>query len=335
MKQITERQRYELKAYLQVGKSVDEIASLLGFHRSSIYRELSRNKWKKEDLYDPQYAQYRHDMRKEQRFRRKKFTPEMEQEARRLLTQYQLSPEQITGICKANHIPMVSHERLYQWIWSDKHTAGDLYMNLRRTDRKYRKRKNKTQNRGWIKDRVDISHRPSIVEKKKRFGDLEIDTIIGKNHSGAILTINDRSTGMLWTKKLPNKEAKYVTAATLQILMPYKTVIHTITADNGSEFAGHKIIARQLGIQFYFARPYHSWERGANENLNGLIRQYVPKETNIKFLSGKYLHHITHIINLRPRKRWKFLTPLQMVKMKLKKKQEHISKQIFFLSSHF
>lgn len=330
MKHFTEKQRYELNAYLQVGKSKDEIAVLLGFHRSSIYRELRRNKWKPEDTYDPEYAQYRYEVRKDERARKNKFTPEMQKLARRLLTEYQFSPEQIAGSCKQTHTPMVSHEKLYQWIWADKRQAGDLYLHLRRKGRKYHKRKNKNQNRGCIKDRVDISHRPQIVEKKERFGDLEIDTIIGKNHSGAILTINDRATGKLWTKKLPNKEAKYVTAATIGMLMPYKEVIHTITADNGTEFAGHKQIAKELDIKFYFARPYHSWERGANENLNGLIRQYIPKTKEFKFIGGKYLRDITFMINVRPRKRYGYLTPIQMVNRKLIKEHKEILNQMFY-----
>jgi IS30 family transposase len=271
MKQFTEKQRYELNAYLQAGKSKDEIAQLLGFHRSTIYREVCRNATKPDNTYDPEHAHQLYEWRKQERKHAIKFTDEIRQRAIFWLVNYQHSPEQIAGKCKKEHIPMVSHERLYQWIWEDKKKGGYLYMNLRRTGRTYRKRKNRNQNRGWIKDRVDISQRPEIVERKERFGDLEIDTIIGKNHSGAILTINDRATGKLWTKKLPNREARYVTAVTIDMLMPYKEFIHTITSDNGSEFAGHKQIAEALDINFYFARPCHSWERGANENLNGLI----------------------------------------------------------------
>jgi len=320
MKQFTEKQRYELNAYLQIGKSKDEIATLLGFHRSTIYREICRNSGKQGESYSAYSAQRYYENRKYLRQRPIKFTVEMEYYARFLLTKRHYSPEQIAGRCKQSHIPMLSHESLYQWIWEDKKKAGDLYTYLRRQGRKNRKRKNKNRDRGWIKDRVDISQRPTIVEKKERFGDLEIDTVIGKNKSGVILTINDRATGKLWTMKLPTKEAKYVTAATIYLLEPYKELLHTITSDNGSEFAGHKEIAKELGIKFYFARPYHSWERGANENLNGLIRQYLPKCKEFKYLNGKRLQEITNLINLRPRKRYGYLNPFEMAKKKISKK---------------
>ena len=322
MKQFTEKQRYELNASLQVGKSKDEIATLLGFHRSTIYREICRNNGKSGESYEAYSAQRHCENRKILRQRETKFTIEMEQIARFLLIERQYSPEQLSGACKLKSIPMVSHERLYQWIWADKKKGGNLYTHLRRTGRKYRKRKSATHNRGWIKDRVDISQRPKIVEKKVRFGDMEIDTIIGKNRSGAILTINDRATGKVWTKKLPNKEARWVTAATIDILRPYKGLIHTITSDNGSEFGGHKEIAKELGVKFYFARPYHSWEKGANENLNGLIRQYIPKEKEFKYSMEKQLQKITALINLRPRKRYGFISPMEMVRKKINKKYE-------------
>jgi len=320
MKQFTEKQRYELNAYLQAGKSKEEIAALLGFHRSTIYREICRNGGKQGEVYEAYSAQRYYENRKILRNRETKFTYKMEHMARFFLIERHYSPEQIAGSCKRADIPMVSHERLYQWIWADKKKGGNLYTYLRRTERKYRKRGSKNENRGWIKGRVDISKRPKIVEKKERFGDLEIDTVIGKNKSGAILTINDRATGKLWTMKLPNKEAKYVTAAAIYLLEPYKGLLHTMTSDNGSEFAGHKEIAKELGINFYFAKPYHSWERGANENLNGLIRQYLPKWKEFKYLNGKRLQEITNLINLRPRKRYGYLNPFEMAEKKINKK---------------
>ena len=309
MKQLTEGQRYKLEAYLQAGKKKDEIASLLGVHRSTIYRELRRNKMKPTDRYDGDYAQYRYELRKSQRSRPVKFTKAVEARARAMLVELNYSPEQICGRCRLLGYPMVSHERLYQWIWKDKQKAGDLFWNLRRRGRRHKKRGNKYTERGWVKNRVSISQRPSIVDKRIRFGDLEIDTVIGKGQKGAILTINDRKTGFLWTALLPNKEARWVTTATIKILKPYRGYIHTITSDNGSEFAGHKEIAKELEINFYFARPYHSWERGANENLNGIVRQYIPKNRVFKYMTAKKLEEITLNINERPRKRLGFLSP--------------------------
>jgi IS30 family transposase len=145
---------------------------------------------------------------------------------------------------------------------------------------------------------------------------LEIDTVIGKNRKGLILTINERKTGFVWIHKLPNKEAKYVAAATEKLLMPFKGKIHTITSDNGTEFADHQYIAQTLGIDFYFATPYHSWERGANENLNGLIRQYLPKWETMEHVTQSYLEDIARKLNQRPRKRLGYMTPEQAMKFK-------------------
>ena len=301
MKQLTEGQRYELQAYLQAGIKKDEIAHLLGIHRSTLYRELCRNKWNPTDSYDADYAQYRYERRKEQRIRPKKFTMCVKARAEAMLVQLNYSPEQIVGRCKGLGFPMVSVERLYQWIWEDKRKGGDLYRSLRRKGRKH----GKEVPRIIVEDAFPIARifrKDLLLWRKKRWGDLEMDTIIGKNNKGAILTINERKTGWLWTYKLPSKEAKYVAAATVQLLRPYKGRIHTITSDNGSEFADHQYIAKELGIDFYFAKPHHPWERGANENLNGLIRQYIPKGISFEYITHQYIEEMTLEINQRPRK---------------------------------
>lgn len=316
MSQLTESQRYEISSYLQKGKSKDEIACLVGVHRSTIYRELRRNKFKPSDRYDAEYAQYRYELRKEQRPVKRRFTVFIRERARERLVNDHWSPEQISGWSKLFRQPMVSHERLYQWIWEDKRKGGDLYLYLRRRGRKNRKRGNKNKTRIPIANRKDISERPAIVGKKKRWGDLEIDTVIGKNRKGLILTINERKTGFVWIHKLPTKEAKYVAAATEKLLMPFKGKIHTITSDNGTEFADHQYIAKTLGIDFYFATPYHSWERGANENLNGLIRQYLPKWETMEHVTQSYLEAIARKLNQRPRKRLGYMTPEQAMKFK-------------------
>ena len=308
MKQLTEGQRYELQAYLQAGIKKDEIAHLLGIHRSTLYRELCRNKWNPTDSYDADYAQYRYERRKEQRIRPKKFTMCVKARAEAMLVQLNYSPEQIVGRCKGLGFPMVSVERLYQWIWEDKRKGGDLYRSLRRKGRKH----GKEVPRIIVEDAFPIARifrKDLLLWRKKRWGDLEMDTIIGKNNKGAILTINERKTGGLWTYKLPSKEAKYVAAATVQLLRPYKGRIHTITSDNGSEFADHQYIAKELGIDFYFAKPHHPWERGANENLNGLIRQYIPKGISFEYITHQYIEEMTLEINQRPRKRLGFLSP--------------------------
>ena len=168
-----------------------------------------------------------------------------------------------------------------------------------------------TNGRGFIKNRIDIEMRPKIVDEKSRFGDLEIDTIIGRNHKGALLTINDRLTGIVWIRLLAGKEAEPLTRATIEALEPFKEQIHTITADNGKEFSMHETIANKLGIKVYFAKPYHSWERGANENTNGLIRQYFPKGTDFRNITNEQVMKVQDILNNRPRKRLDYMTPLE------------------------
>ena len=180
---------------------------------------------------------------------------------------------------------------------------------MRRKGRKYRKRGNAKDTRGIIKDRIGIEHRPKIVEEKTRIGDLEIDTIIGKNHKGAILTMNDRVSSMLWMRKLESKEADVLAKIAIQELTPLKQIIKTITADNGKEFASHKTISKQLEVDIYFARPYHSWERGANENTNGLIRQYFTKGSSFDNISNQDVQWVQDTLNNRPRKKLGFLSP--------------------------
>jgi len=160
-----------------------------------------------------------------------------------------------------------------------------------------------------IPNRIPINKRPIVVEAKTRFGDLEIDTIIGGHHKGAIVTINDRKTDLLRMKKVASKEAGPVRDATLEILKEWKSMLHTMTLDNGKEFALHQEIAAGLDIDFYFAKPYHSWQRGANENLNGLIRQYIPKKTNFEDITDEYIKEIEAKLNDRPRKRFGYKSP--------------------------
>lgn len=157
--------------------------------------------------------------------------------------------------------------------------------------------------------RIGIEQRPQIVNEKIRFGDFEIDTMIGKNHKGAIMTTNDRCTHIVLIRRLEGKEAVPLAEAAVEALSPYKQMLHTITADNGKEFARHKEIAEKLGVQFYFARPNHSWERGANENTNGLIRQYIPKGTDFSTLTDEFIAEVEWKLNNRPRKSLGYLTP--------------------------
>ncbi len=291
----------------------NEIAKVIGVSKSTISRELKRNCDKRSGKYNSDLAHRKAQDRKKGKLHAQKLTYKMCKRIRKLLKKG-FSPEQIAGRERLEGREIVSHETIYRWIWEDKRRGGDLHKFLRRQGRKYAKRGSKNAGRGFIPNRVDIDDRPEIVELKERFGDLEIDTIIGKNHKGAILTINDRLTGRVWIRKLQGKEAIPVAKVTAWALRKVKKLIHTITADNGKEFAKHEEIAQKLEINFYFCKPYHSWERGANENTNGLIRQYIPKGTDFSEVTAKQIKWIENKLNNRPRKRLGYLTPNEKFK---------------------
>ncbi|MBW6492685.1 MAG: IS30 family transposase [Lentimicrobium sp.] len=308
MKHLTVEQRYTISAMRSQGFNQTTIALAIEKDKSVVSRELRRNCDLRSGSYDSDLAQRKHLRRQKEKSQHKHFTDDIRQHVDACLAE-DFSPEQIAGRAKLEGRSCVSHERIYQYIWQNKKEGGELYQHLRRNGRKYRKRGNAKDTRGIIKDRIGIDQRPPIVDEKIRFGDLEIDTIIGQKHQGAILTINDRRSSRVWIRRLEGKEAGPVVLKTIEALLPIKNLIHTITADNGKEFAFHKEICKALDIDFYFARPYHSWERGANENTNGLIRQYFRKGTSFENVTDEDIEHVQNQLNNRPRKKLSYLTP--------------------------
>jgi transposase, IS30 family len=313
MKHLTELQRYTIEAMLGQGYKQKEIALAIGKHKSVISRELRRNCDQRSGTYRSSLAQRKCDERHSQKAKHIRFDSTI-QACVECLLKKDYSPEQIVGDCKRKSIKCVSAERIYQHVWEDKRRKGTLHLHLRTTGKRYRKRGSSKDRRGIIKDRTDIDQRPPVVAQRQRFGDLEIDTIIGKNHQGAIVTINDRATGMLKMKKLNSKDADQLARETVALLKDWKPLLKTITSDNGKEFAAHQTISKALGIDFYFAHPYHSWERGSNENLNGLIRQYIPKKTDFSTITDEYVTMVQNKLNSRPRKRHNFESPNQIFK---------------------
>jgi IS30 family transposase len=316
MSHLTQEQRYTIASMKQQGYRQNQIAKTIDKDKSVVSRELKRNRDERSGAYRSDLAQRKSELRK----RNKKHFVKLDSDMKSLIDSHLInkrSPEQIVGICKKNGIDMVSHETIYQYVWQDKKSKGKLFEHLRSRGKKYKSRSIKTDKRGQIIGRKGIETRPKEVEKRERLGDLEIDTIIGKDHKGAILTINDRATGMLWMKKLESKDALKLAEATKELLADYRPFIKTITADNGKEFAAHQLIADAFNIDFYFAKPYASWQRGSNENLNGLIRQYIPKKTNFDTITDDYIQKITDDLNHRPRKRYRFESPLNMFNKKV------------------
>jgi IS30 family transposase len=299
----------------QKGYSQTKIAEVIGKNKSVVSRELRRNCDKRSGEYRSDLAQRKYEQRQLQKPKKVVFTKEIKTQVSLKLEQ-KYSPEQITGEAKKNGSFCVSHESIYQYIWEDKRRGGDLHKNLRTQGKRYRKRGNNKDKRGIIKDRIEIEQRPKEVELRERIGDLEIDTIIGQNHKGAILTINDRAAGIVKIKKLEGKDAEKLAAAAIEVLQDWKPFLKTITADNGKEFAEHQVISKALEISFFFAHPYHSWERGSNENLNGLIRQYIPKKTDFSTITDEYIQFVENEINNRPRKRFKYESPNYIFNMK-------------------
>ena len=309
MSHLTLKQRYTIEAMCKEGYKKSAIAQAINKHKSVVGRELQRNCDKRSGLYHHDLAQRKYDKRQQDKRKHIRFTPSVQKDVETLLKE-DYSPEQVVGTLKKQGKPAVSVERIYQHIWADKKKKGGLHLHLRNQGRRYRKRGNKKDNRGIIKDRVGIEQRPKIVEERTRFGDLEVDLIIGKNHNQAMLTINDRASGMLKIRKVASKEAKIVSKAIVEELTDWIPYIKTITADNGKEFADHKFVSEQLGIDYYFARPYHSWERGSNENLNGLVRQYFKKSSDFEPINKEKVKAVENKLNNRPRKRFNYENPI-------------------------
>jgi IS30 family transposase len=309
-RQLTDEDRIEIYAMNQAGKQQNMMAAALGVAASTISRELARNTGLRG--YRPKQAQQKALHRRFNARKAVKMTPETIAYIEQKLSE-EHSPEQISERMKMDpgwSGPTVSHERIYQHIWRDKAGGGLLYKQLRIGGTKQRrKRRNSRDLRGTIKNRVGIDERPAIVERKIRIGDWEGDTVVGKDHQGALVTLVDRKSKLTLIGKVNRYTAEAVekTIVDLMELLPRRS--YTLTVDNGKEFASHKSVATALGINVYFADPYCSWQRGLNENTNGLIRQYVPKGSDIRILTDEQIEHIMNRLNNRPRKSLGFLTP--------------------------
>lgn len=304
--QLTRGQRYHIYVFLKVSFSQAAIARQISVHKSTISRELMRNRGKKG--YRPKQADTMAKHRREKAKRYVKFTPELIALIESLIKQ-DLSPEQVSGVLKRTAGLSISHEAIYQHILKDKTRGGRLYRHLRHANKKRKKRYGSYNRRGQIVGRVSIDDRPAIVDAKKRIGDWEIDTVIGKHHQGALVTIVERKSKFTLIKRIANKKADMVTDATIGLLAPFRKRVFTITSDNGKEFARHNLVSKELKSQFFFAHPYHSWERGLNENTNGLIRQYFPKSTSFKETTDDQVQTAMDRLNNRPRKTLGFKTP--------------------------
>ena len=304
--QLTCEQRYQIKALLDIECTQTEMAQQLGVDKSTISRELVRNRGQRG--YRPKQA---HEKALDRRTQKAHTTisPEMWQQIEERL-QMDWSPEQISGWLKKNQLPSVSPEWIYQYIYADKRAGGTLHKHLR-CQKKRRKRYGKYDRRGTIPARKSIEVRPETVDLRERLGDWESDTIIGKGHQGALVTLTERKSRFTLVRKVTQKSAELVAQAMIDLLS-WVQHLETITSDNGKEFAAHQMISKVLLIDFFFAHPYASWERGTSENANGLIRQYLPKERSLITVTAQDEFMIMDRLNLRPRKCLDFNTPFEV-----------------------
>ena len=297
---LTREERYQIYALKQAGHKQIEIASVLERSASTISRELARNRGQRG--YRPKQA---HGMAVGRRAVNARTIDEAAWQFAQDKLSLQWSPEQISAYAD------ISPETVYQRVYADKRAGGLLWKNLR-CQKLRKKRYGKTDRRGMIPNRLSIEDRPAIVETRRRIGDWEADTIIGRNHRQAIVSLVERKTGFTLIEKVERKTAQAVSRAMVGLLKPYRARVHTITSDNGREFAGHEEITQRLQADFYFAHPYASWERGTNENTNGLIRQYFPKNRDFTTITQQEIDTAMERLNNRPRKRLGYQTPSQV-----------------------
>ena len=304
-KHLTQEQRYHIYQCLKQGMTQSFIADNIGVNKSTISRELARNTGKRSYRYKQaqMFSRYRQSVPKYQ-----KWNNDIQRQVNRKLC-LQWSPEQISGWLKIKQNISISHERIYQYILQDKKSGGSLWTHLRHANKKRKKRYGKADRRGIIPNKVMIVERPSVVDEKTRIGDFELDTIIGKEHKGAVVTIVDRKSKLLLAKPVKRRTAALVSEAIIQLLKPYINHTHTLTPDNGKEFSYHQHIAKQLNTKVYFANPYSSWERGLNEHTNGLLRQYLPKQMPFDNLEEEQVNKAVALLNNRPRKSLNYQTP--------------------------
>lgn len=307
--QLTEGERNQIYALLQVKKTQPEIARILGRDKGTISREIKRNTGLRG--YRPKQAQRKAEERKRIPRTQKMTEPVVDHIESKLNEEW--SPEQVSGTMEKEVGVQVSHETIYQYVWEDKKIGGELYKKLRLAGTKKRRKKRGSKNtRGKIPNRTDIDQRPKIVDQKKRTGDWEADLVCGAHHKGFLVTLVERKHKYTLIGHVQQKQSRAVQQEIVSLLKEYQANVHTITFDNGLEFAGHEEIAKALECACYFAKPYHSWERGLNENTNGLIRQYFPKKIDLRNVTQLDLDFIMDRLNHRPRKTLEYKTPQEL-----------------------
>jgi IS30 family transposase len=308
--QLTPGERYMLAALRRQGLNQSEIARSLGRHRSTVCREVRRNSTRADGRYRAFTAQEQANGRRSRPRRNSRFTARDFALIDELLCR-QWSPEQVAGHLARSGQLSVSHETIYRHVWRDKKAGGLLHTHLRGARKRRRKRYGAYDSRGRLAGKRMISERPPEVEARERVGHWEADTVAGAGSRDCVATLVERKTGLVLIGKLSDRTAGGLSRRAVSLMRSSGARFETVTADNGTEFHDYQRVERLTGAAFYFARPYHSWERGSNENANGLIRQYLPKGMSMAGLSQHQCNAIARKLNTRPRKRLGFRTPLE------------------------
>jgi IS30 family transposase len=307
--QITAAERYTLGTLRQLGYTTAAIARVLGRHRSTVWREVRRNATHHDGTYRPQLAHWYATSRRSRSRRNQRFSAlDWVRVHARLRAHW--SPEQVAGRMRLAHELRISHETIYRHIWADKRAGGSLHLHLRGARKTRRKRYGQYDSRGRLAGKRGIAERPAIVAARSRIGDWEADTLLGAlSDAHCLLSLVERKTGYLVLGKLRARTTAAVNRRAIPLLRRQPHPVYTITSDNGTEFHGHAALEAATQAAFYFATPHHAWERGTNENTNGLVRQYVPKRVSMAPLTQRDCEAIARRLNQRPRKRLGYRTP--------------------------
>ena len=306
-RQLTTEERYQIAALRSHGLSSPQIAAVLGRHRCTIAREVKRNATPYDGAYRPNMAAEMTSARRRRSRRNARYSA-ADFAAVAALLRERWSPAQIVGRLRREGRPVMSHETMYLRIWAERKNGGMLWRYLRGACKRRRKRYGRYDSRGRLAGKKLITERPAIVARRARYGDWEIDTVHGRG-TACVLTVVERKSGLIRIGKLPRATAAYTTERAVQLLLGEPHRVHTLTADNGTEFHGYRDIERGLDAHVYFATPHHAWERGTNENTNGLLRQYLPKGADLRTLTQRECDRIALHLNQRPRLRLQFRTP--------------------------
>ena len=308
--QLSQEERYFISTSLAKKHTIPSIAKELDRAPSTLYRELGRNR-RPTGRYAAAVAQSYATARR----RRSRRGPHLPHEIILMiheLLRMKWSPDQVSNFLRRESLPSISFQSIYRWIRKDRRRGGYLYKDLRIMPKRRRKRYRSDDSRGVLRGKRNISARPKEIDDRLEFGHWEGDTVMGKDHHQCIITLVERRTGLTRMAKLKNRTAALAAKAIIKIIEAEPWLFKTITFDNGTEFHSYKDIEVATGVICYFANPHHPWERGCNENLNGLLRQYIPKRTKLDYIGNTKLHKICTELNTRPRKRLSYFSPQEV-----------------------